>query len=233
MRLAVAFLFLLASFACARPDTLYVNADGARSAVGVWESAKAKKTAPVAVWFHGGMTSGNCEKGLVAASDFSSLVPGYTVMSASACHDRHWVTPAAVNWVDAALDSIAARRHSPVDTVYLIGVSDGALGVIFYSMHGKRRAVARVLVSSFGGSLGNATAIARSLSTRGGSWRFVQGGNDRLYPVSMSVPWIEEFCRGVRTGCDLKYDPAGEHDWSYWRNKRKDWVLEPFLRRNP
>ena len=134
--------------------------------------------------------------------------------------------------VDAALDSIAAIRKFPVEDVSLVGVSDGALGVIVYSMKGKRRVKDRLLASSFGKMLGEARAIAGTSASRmqSGRWRFLQGGNDRLFPAGEARPWIEEFCSAVRADCVLRFDPAGEHDWSYWREKHLDWVTEAFRR---
>jgi pimeloyl-ACP methyl ester carboxylesterase len=129
--------------------------------------------------------------------------------------------------IEAALDSVAARRKAPVDEVSLVGVSDGALGVINYSVKGRRRVRARLLVSSFGKLLGGAPEVAgASPRMRDGRWRFLQGGNDRLFPAGEAAPWIEDFCREVRADCMLRFDPAGEHDWSYWREKHLDEIRE-------
>ena len=251
------FLFVvLACFtavsASGRPDTLYVSVAGngfgavTKNAVGVWwpavkAPAKSKDgksqnmaKAEVVVWFHGGMSSGNCQKGLVAGDDFAKLYPNVIVVSASACRTDHWATEKMMAAVDAALDSVAARRGSPVQDVSLVGVSDGALGAIVYSAQGKRRVKDRLLASSFGKILGDAPAVANAgPKMRDGRWRFVQGGNDRLFPSAQSKPWIEGFCKEVRADCMLRFDPAGEHDWSYWREKHPDWIREAFLLPTP
>lgn len=198
---------------------------GLVSATGIWMDDVG---ASVVVWFHGGMTSGNCEKGYVAGRDISEMVPSITSVSVSACKNNHWVTPVAAEWVDAALDSLARIRNAPVDSVYLVGISDGSLGVIAYSMWGRRFPAARLLMSSYGAALGSAAELARQKSLQRGRWLFMQGGADRLYPSQATVPWIEEFCKNVGVECNLKYDPAGEHDWSYWQNKHKDWILDIF-----
>lgn len=251
----LAILFLLVSALCyAAPDSLTVtafapNGGGVmspgvplKSLAGVWNlkssntSKKKNGHRPVAVWFHGGMTSGNCGKGLVAGGDLGEMLPEYVVVSVSACRENHWVTPVAVGWVDAALDSIAARRGSPVDEIYMLGISDGALGVMAYSLWGRRQIVSRVLISSYGASFGDAREIAGQSRLRTGRWRFIQGGADRLYPAEITVPWITQFCNEVGHGngektdvrCDLKFDSVGEHDWSYWKRERLDWILEIF-----
>ena len=248
MRKFIALFFALAFCACswAARDTLFVSASASgggmsfTSAIGVWWPELPKKvrsgvpknlaSAQVVVWFHGGMTSGNCRKGFVAGEDFSKLFPNVIVVSASACRENHWVTPTMETVIEAALDSVAARRKAPVDEVSLVGVSDGALGVLDYSMRGKRRVRDRLLVSSFGKLLGPAGEIAAQPRVRSGRWRFLQGGNDRLFPAEQAKPWIEEFCRAVGVDCALRFDPAGEHDWSYWREKHIDWVTEAFRR---
>ena len=167
------------------PDSLLIDVRGTgssfRSPAGIWWPKKIKK-ASVVVWFHGGMSSGNCAKGLVAGADFAELYPEKIVVSVSACRENHWVTKAAINAVDAALDSVAAKRGAPVEHVSLVGVSDGSLGVLVYSLEGRRAVDDRLLMSSFGAFLGGAVELAAPKKMQVGRFRFLQGGKDRLYP---------------------------------------------------
>lgn len=221
-------VFLVAcicSWAWGAKDTLSINVSGVKSAVGVWWP-KSSADAPVFVWFHGGMTSGNCEKGLVAGDDLSKLYPSAIVVSASACRENHWATAPMVAVVDRALDSVAAIRKSPVKSVSLVGISDGAIGVFVYSQAGSHSVKDRLLMSSNGSLLGDARSVAQVKKFKEGRWRFLQGGSDRLYPSEVTIPWIDSFCKTLQGDCDLKYDPAGEHDWSYWRGQRLDWIKE-------
>lgn len=230
------FALLLSSVpVLAVPDSLLVDVQGTsfQSPTGIWwpKAVKAKvktlrKTAPVVVWFHGGMGSANCAKGLVAGTDFAELYPEKIVVSVSACRENHWVSPAAITAVDAALDSIAARRKAPVERVSLVGVSDGSLGVLVYSLEGRRAVEDRLLMSSFGAFLGEPAGLASPKKMRTGRFRFLQGGKDRLYPSDQTVPWIMEFCKVVQVDCELRFDPEGEHDWSYWKAKRMDWIRD-------
>jgi pimeloyl-ACP methyl ester carboxylesterase len=228
-------------FAFAVPDTLSVPVgnSSAQSLTGIWwpKSAVKKAAKPVAknarkssvvLWFHGGMGSSNCAKGLVAGADFADLNPDKIVVSLSACRENHWVTKGMVETIDAALDSIAAKRKSPVEQVSLVGVSDGSLGVLVYSLEGRRKVKDRLLMSSFGKLLGDASAIATANADRmrSGRFRFLQGGKDRLYPSDQTIPWITDFCKAVQVDCELRFDPEGEHDWSYWKGKHLDWIRE-------
>lgn len=221
----VALALLLASAAWAAKDSLVVDVMGVKSAVGVWWPVE-KKKAPVLVWFHGGMTSPNCEKGLVAGDDLSKLYPTAIVVSASACRENHWATAPMVSVVDYALDSLAVARKIPIEKVSLVGVSDGAVGVFFYSLNGRRQVQDRLLISSNGSLLGEAQKLASWDKFKQGRWRFLQGGSDRLYPSNITIPWIDTFCKSVKADCDMKFDPAGEHDWSYWKNKRLEWIQD-------
>lgn len=232
MRLAIiAISLFLTVQSFASPDTLMVESSGIRSLVGVWQG-----NAPgsdVVVWFHGGMRSDNCLKGLVAADDFSQLFPQMTVISASACRDNHWATMNMVNIIDAALDSVAARQKRLVNTVSLVGISDGSLGVIVYSMYGKRNVKNRLLMSTYGPALGEAPQVAVHPKLKQGKWRFLQGGADRLYPSVQSLPWIESFCKTQKGDCEPKFDQKGEHDWLYWKQNRMDWIREAILKSTP
>ena len=196
--------------------------------VGVWRHINKKATAGTIVWFHGGMTSNNCQKGLIAGGSLSKMLPDYTIVSASACKQNHWVEPTTIEALDDALDSLVKRQKKEITEISLVGISDGSLGVIAYSMWGKRKIKNRILMSSYGEALGPAAQVAAQAPLKNGRWRFIQGGSDRLYPSEKTLPWIQEFCQNVGTQCDLKFDPQGEHDWSYWQNKHKDWILEIF-----
>lgn len=195
-----------------------VALDGVQSPVAFWMPKKGEK---VYVWFHGGMSSSNCAKGLVAGTDWAQMHPNDVTLSASACGKNHWVTDLMVKVVDKALDSVALVRKKPIDRVSLIGVSDGALGVVVYSLYGKRTVEGRLLVSSNGSSLGPAEAVANPLKSKGGGWTFMQGGADRLYPAEMTVPWIQSFCGVLGGSCQLIFDEKGVHDWSFWKDRAK------------
>jgi len=98
--------------------------------------------------------------------------------------------------------------------------------VLVYSLEGRRAVEDRLLMSSFGAFLGEPAKLAVPKKMHVGRFRFLQGGKDRLYPSDQTVPWITEFCKAVQVDCELRFDPEGEHDWSYWKGKRMDWIRE-------
>ena len=211
-----------------------------QSPVGIWwpavkgPSSKVLSEAPVIIWFHGGMKSPNCEKGLVAGKAISEIVPEAVVISVSACKENHWATPQMVEAVDVALDSLSRRMDRPVKEVSLVGVSDGFFGVMFYTLYGKRQEVKnRLMISSYGPFLGSASQVASAMKSKSGRWRFLQGGSDRLYPSSETRPWLQAFCKNIGADCDVKYDPSGEHDWSYWEKGYSQWIRQAIFTKNP
>lgn len=244
--LALAAIALFAGVACAtgEKDSLSIAINGFESPVGMWLPAAVSKPATISkpamqskpakaqantvyLWFHGGMTSGNCTKGLIAGADFADLHPEAIVISTSACKANHWWTATTAPIADAALDSLEKRVGATIKDVSLVGVSDGGMGIFAYSLYGKRSIKSRLFISANGSILGPAESIAKEPKLHTGKYRFLQGGADRLYSPAETVPWVESFCKAVQVDCELKYDPQGEHDWSYWKENRLDWVLHP------
>lgn len=236
------FLFpvlLLAAFVFARgekpfvSDSVTVRVGDFESPSAVWHREKVKRP-QVFVWFHGGMQSSKCAKGYEAGA---ALVPFLSeaskegvVLSVSACRDNHWLSSGPLLAVDRMLDSVEARLGLKIDTVSLAGVSDGGLGVVGYTLYGKREVRSRLLVSTNLASVSDAENLSKDPRVRLGTWLFLQGGADRLYPSDRTVPWMETFCRSLgRKTCKLRFDEKGEHDWSWWTLHRKAWIGE-FLR---
>lgn len=210
-------------------DSIVVPAGTFESPSAVWHLKKFKSPR-VFVWFHGGMQSAKCAKGYEAGK---ALLPflkdsrrGAIVASSSACKENHWLTREALISVDGMLDSAEARLGIRIDTVSLVGVSDGGLGVLGYSLYGRRIVESRLLVSTNLASASDAENLAASGRLRDGNWTFLQGGNDRLYPSSRTMPWMETFCRIIGKNCRIRFDERGEHDWSWWSSHRSLWIRE-------
>lgn len=231
---------LLAAVLARSAESVPFVADSMRIVLGSFESPAAvwhpqKVVHPrLLVWFHGGMQGKKCDKGLEAGA---ALVPFLerlsresAVLSVSACRENHWLSGAPLAAVDRMLDSLEARWKLKIDTVSLVGVSDGGLGVVGYTLYGKRSVRGRLLVSTNLAAVADAKNLAEDPRARTGTWMFLQGGSDRLYPSDRTVPWMERFCSALGGKvCRIRFDERGEHDWSWWTLRRESWIRE-FLR---
>lgn len=234
-----AWIFCLSAFALsAEPrhfiaDSIQINVGNFSSPSAVWRLPNPENP-QVFVWFHGGMQSAKCAKGYEAGAALvpflENLSKNVAVASVSACRENHWLSPAPLKAVDGMLDSLEVRWNLKIDTVSLVGVSDGGLGVVGYTLYGRRCARSRLLVSTNLGAVSDAENLSGDPKIRRGTWTFLQGGADRLYPSSGTLPWMERFCSSLgRKSCKIRFDENGEHDWSWWALHRKSWILD-FLR---
>lgn len=229
MRIFFLFLFAIFGIALAVPpsDTIVTNANGLRGFAGIWNPQKISRTTPITIWFHGGMTSGRCNKGLEAGNGYFELAKNHIVVSPSACMSNHWLDGEVLKSVDLLLDSLEKTLKRKIEKINLVGVSDGCIGVVGYSFFGRRTVEKRLLISGNLTILGNAPAdMAKVPQAHVGDWTFLQGGNDRLYPLYVTEPWIDSFCAEGKVKCIKHVDPNGEHDWGYWVENRKSWILE-------
>lgn len=230
VRLLVVFYFLHVG-AWAAWDSLQIRVGAAQSAAGIWvPKGKLPKQLPVLIWLHGGMQSGKCEKGFEAGLAALPWLSQKTVLvaSPSACRDKHWLSPAGLDAMESLLDSLDARFSIDPSQITLIGVSDGGFGVTNYSLQGKRKIAHRVLMSTYPGAwipTDQIKDVKQKLST--GTWTFLQGGADRMFPAEQTKPWIEAFCNQV-PHCTLQWDSQGEHDMSWWVEHRPEWIQKSF-----
>lgn len=235
MKWGALILFFQAALFAAVPevDTLRIPAGRFVSPTAVWHQGIPQKP-KVIIWFHGGMQTTRCDKGLVAGTSLATLAafnPSIVVVSPSACESFHWLSKEALEVTDAILDSLEFRWKVKVTEVALVGISDGGLGVLGYTLQGKRSVASRMLVSTNLTQIVDPASLASTTRSQTGFWLFVQGGADRLYPSSSVLPWLDTFCQKMGfKRCELKIDPRGEHDWSWWLQNRKDW-LQGFVKK--
>lgn len=189
-------------------------------------SNDSKAKSQVVIWFHGAMSSARCNKGLEAGRGFLEFVPQAIVISPSACKNENWLREKSIQRIDSVLNSLEEVRNQQIDSVYLVGVSDGALGVFAYSVFGKRNIKSRLLVSGFLKALGEPFEFQNIERLKKGSWWLLQGAQDRLYPADLTFLWNREFCKISGMKCVLHEDIHGEHDWSYWVKNHRNWILE-------
>jgi len=218
-------LLLLLSFVVAQDyDSVFVKAGSIQSASGIWiPKLKSHKVKPgLILWFHGGMQSGNCTKGLQAGKALFPWIAGrdMVVASASVCRDQHWLTPGGLDAIESLIDSV--RKHVLIDTnrIELVGVSDGGFGVMNYSLNGRLPIAHRTLISTFAGAWVAEDAISQIRPrVSNGTWTFLQGGHDTFFPATRTRPWMNSFCAQV-PHCTIYWEDAGEHDMGWWTAKQ-------------
>jgi pimeloyl-ACP methyl ester carboxylesterase len=204
----------------ALPPTLHVRIGPDSDACGISPpvgGAPKRGKAGLIVWLHGGMTSRNREKGLEAHRGWLDYIPArrYYVCSPSAYAGAEWPTPSGLGHIDALIDHMLRAYAIDTADINMVGVSDGSLGVIAYSLQGAHPLRRRVLISSAPQLVLPAENLAGQARFARGSWDFVQGGRDRLFPSDQVMPYLERF-RQSYPNARVHAFPEGEHDFSWY-----------------
>jgi pimeloyl-ACP methyl ester carboxylesterase len=214
------------------PPTLHVHIGLDSVACGITPPAGgAPKTgkAGLIVWLHGGMRSQNREKGLDAHRGWLDYIPPrrYFVCSPSAYAGAEWPTPQGLAHIEVLIDYML--KHYPIDAgdVNMVGVSDGCLGVVAYSLQGSRPLHHRVLISSAPQLVLPIESLPGQPRFSQGSWDFVQGGKDRLFPAEQVFPYLSQF-RALYPNAQVHAFPEGEHDFSWYAQNAPD-LLRTFF----
>lgn len=169
------------------------------------------------VWLHGGMRSANHVKGAEAHRAILPFInpKAYYLCSPSAFGGEDWLTPQGQAHIEALIGYMLA--HYPIDSanINMVGVSDGTLGVIAYSTQGKRELRRRILISTFPQIVLPVESLGGRLKFATGTWEFLQGGQDRLFPVNQVLPYLKRW-ETLYSNAHLHFFPDGEHDFSFY-----------------
>lgn len=134
----------------------------------------------------------------------------------------------------AAIDRVKRLYNVDENLVYMTGISDGATGAYFYAMKYPTPFSAflplngnmRVLATP--GTRANGQMYAGNTINK--PFFIVNGGRDRLYPVSAVAPHIE-MLRAAGVSVDFRPQTEAGHDTSWWPTERK--AFEAFVRAHP
>ena len=220
----------------ASPPALHVRLGADSNACGISSPAGgAPKTgkAGLIVWLHGGMRSQNREKGFAAHRGWLEYIPArrYYVCSPSAFSGAEWPTPQGLGHIEGLIGYMLKTYPIDPGNISLVGVSDGCLGVIAYSLQGSRPLRRRVLISSAPQSVLPLENLPGQPRFAQGTWDFVQGGRDRLFPSDQVMPYLERF-RALYPNTRLHGFPEGEHDFS-WYSEHAPGLLRTFFAEKP
>jgi len=181
------------------------------------------------IWLHGGMRSQNREKGFEAHRGWLDYIPPrrYYVCSPSAYAGAEWPTPQGLAHIEFLIGYML--KNYPIDPgdVNMVGVSDGCLGVVSYSLQGSRPLRHRVLISSAPQLVLPMESLPGQARFSQGTWDFVQGGKDRLFPSDQVFPYFSQF-RALYPNAQVHAFPEGEHDFSWYAEHAPD-LLRTFF----
>jgi hypothetical protein len=202
------------------PPTLHVRIGPDSNACGISLPAGGPPRpgkAGLIVWLHGGMRSGNREKGFDAHRGWLAYLPArrYYVCSPSAYGGADWLSPQGQGHIEALIGHMLAAYPIDPGDISMVGVSDGSLGVIAYTLQGSRPLRERVLISSAPQLVVPAESLPGQARFSQGAWDFVQGGKDRLFPAEQVLPYLERF-RSLYPNARVHAFPEGEHDFSWY-----------------
>lgn len=182
-----------------------------------------RRPSGLVVWLHGGMRSANREKGFEAHRAWLPFLPAgrYYLCSPSAFGGAEWPTPQGLGHIEALIAHMLSAY--PIDSadISLVGVSDGGLGVIAYSLQGRFALRRRVLISSAPQLVLPMEALPGQARFARGRWDFLQGGRDRLFPPDQVFPYLRRF-ESLYPNAKFHAFPEGEHDFAWYaRNARE------------
>jgi predicted esterase len=177
---------------------------------------------PVLLWLHGGMRSANPEKGFTAHRAALELVPAdsFYFVSPSAYAQADWLSDQGIQHIDQALQWVFSHYPARPDSIIAMGVSDGTLGIIRYTLQGRYPLARRILVSTFPDLALPANQVPQAASLRHGSWDIFVGGQDRLFPNGPVMTSLEVWRQAIPR-LTVHFEPLGEHDVSWWFTHQK------------
>jgi hypothetical protein len=183
---------------------------------------KSKRPLPIVLWLHGGMRSRNPEKGYTAhraALELLSQDSAYFI-SPSAYAGADWLSGAGIRHIDGCLDYVMAHYPVKASPIWGMGVSDGTLGLIRYTLQGKHSLARRVLVSTYPDLALPAHEVAGQVALTRGTWDIFIGGEDRLFPAQPVLQACQIWSRQLKN-FHVHFEPQGEHDFSWWLAHQK------------
>ncbi|MBF0432469.1 MAG: hypothetical protein HQK83_14390 [Fibrobacteria bacterium] len=191
---------------------------------------KTDKEAGLIVWFHGGMRSNLRNKGgrahlaILPFTDSSCYV-----VSPSAFKGQDWLTSEGVENIRSLVNYMLKRYRVNKQDINLVGVSDGCLAVIHYSMVAEHPINRRLLFSSFPGLVLQEGDLPAQKNFFQGSWYFFQGAKDRLFPSARVFPYLY-FWKKTFPHTTLYLFPNGLHDFSFYATNASDKIKQILIK---
>ena len=148
--------------------------------------------------------------------------------------DAPWWSDDQVLNFSAIVDSLKRTYNIDENRVALAGVSDGATGLYYIAMHDTTPYASFLPLNGFIMVLANPDTGIRSQlypnNIRNKPWYAINGGRDRLYPISAVEPYVRHL---MKAGVSIEYhpQPLGEHNTAWWPDMKES--FEQFVAAHP
>ena len=148
--------------------------------------------------------------------------------------DAPWWSDDQVLNFTAIVDSLKRTYNIDENRVAVAGVSDGATGLYYIAMRDTTPYASFLPLNGFIMVLANPdTGITAQLhpnNLRNKPWYAINGGRDRLYPISAVEPFITHL---KKSGVAIDYhpQPLGEHNTAWWPDMKES--FEGFVAAHP
>ncbi len=197
------------------------NPDGVefRYEVHVPESYDSARRYPVHVYLHGGVSRPRREEARFWRNPDRHVRDDAIVVFPESWAEAMWWQANQIENLTGMLNDLKRRYNVNENAVHLMGVSDGATGAFYHAFK------APTLWASFVSFNGHPVVLANRSTNADGQMYVtnlrnkpifaINGGKDRLYPVSSVVPFFQLF---VDAGVFLQFTPKpeGEHNMNWW-----------------
>jgi hypothetical protein len=144
-----------------------------------------------------------------------------------------WSDDQVLNF-SAIVDSLKRTYNIDENRVALAGVSDGATGLYYIAMRDTTPYASFLPLNGFIMVLANPdTGITAQLypnNLRNKPWYAINGGRDRLYPISAVEPFITHL-KKAGVAIDYHPQPLGEHNTAWWPDMKDS--FERFVAEHP
>ena len=203
------------------------NADGTefRYEAYIPDGYDAGRRYPVHVYLHGGVARPRRDEPPFWRSAEPYLRDDAIVVFPESWDDTMWWQASQVEALRGMLTDLKTRYNVDENAAYLMGVSDGATGAFYHAFKAPTLWAAFLSFNGHPVVLANPSTGADGqmyvTNLRNKPFFAVNGGEDRLYPISSVLPFFQLF---VNAGVVLDFRPRPEagHNMEWWPEEREN-----------
>lgn len=197
------------------------NADGVeyRYEAYVPDSYDSSRRYPVRVYLHGGVARPRRDDAPFWRSADPYLRDDAIVVFPESWSDAMWWHANQIEALGGMLTDLKTRYNVDENAVHLMGVSDGATGAFYHAFKAPTPWAGFLSFNGHPVVLANPSTGADGqmyvTNLRNKPFFAVNGGQDRLYPISSVLPFFQLFV-DAGISLDFRPKPEGEHNMRWW-----------------